>query len=468
MKRILVALIAAALIGPSVLAAPQSTSEEKPSSASADPVFGVFKFLTKEHPTDNICISPLNIELALRMVQAGAKGNTKEQLSKLIATGNRTTAGTGGKLALPTKANGAVRVHIGNALITRRDGPFNADFEAMCKSKYAATTFKVGTDPQAIVKVVNDWSSAQTHGMIRKVISEPFDKNLRFAIVSTLYFKGLWQEPFDLIDTTKHSFTTSASAVKVIDALHAERWHYALDTPEMLGLCLPYAADNNHFEDLVSAQPKGRWAMYLFVPKENHKLSELEQQLTAAKLNEWLARFQNQPTTIFVPKYDADYSASLKETLIALGVTDAFDSKADLSGMFPARYRAFLLDVIHKTKMKIDEKGTEAAAVTATTGIGGGASPHETPPERPPLLIAFDRPYLLLIHDNKTGVVLFAAQVSDPASGIAPSAKGTKLRADEEAGERRRWDHYWTEVVAWNAKHPDQLIPVPSAYKDKK
>lgn len=463
MQRGLIALVLAALVAPAAIAGPQpSLTPTQP----ADPVFGVFKALVADHQKENICISPLNIELALRMVREGARGTTKQQLVSFMGTTGKTMTDDQnplGKLSLPTNTKAPVRVDIGNALVSRSDSPFNQDYVALIRSKYGGETFVVGKNQAAVVEKVNAWVSTKTHGMINSALPPKLDDEMRFCLVSTVYFKGGWKEPFK--QTKRHSFAVSPTQVKIIDALNNDVDDYfVIDTPEMLGLSLPYGVEPNE----QWAAPNGRWTMFFFVPKGKHTLAELEQSMTGAKLKKLVSEFASEPAIIYVPKYDVEYSTSLRGTLKALGVKDAFDPQhADLSGMFPKASKAYLLDVFHKTKMKIDEKGTEAAAVVAIPGGEGTGAPSDPPPHRPPLLVSLDRPYMLLIRDNKTGAVLFTAQVADAAPTVAPSANGVKMRKQEEAAEKKRWDEYWTDVMAWNSRHHDREIAVPAEYKAK-
>lgn len=464
MQRGLIALVLASLVVPAAIAAPQPNSKQ--TTQASDPVFGVFKALVANHPKENVCISPLNIELALRLVREGARGSTQQQLVSFMGTaGNTMTDDQNplGKLSLPTNTKAPVRVDIGNALISRSDSPFNKDYEALIRSKYGGETFSVGPSQSAVVEKVNSWVSTKTHGMITSALPPTLPDEMRFCIVSTIYFKGGWREPFK--QTKRHSFAVSPTQVKIIDALNdGVENHFVIDTPEMQGLCLSYGVERNE----PWCPPDGRWSMFFFVPKGKHTLAELEQSMTGAKLKNLVTQFSGEDSIIYVPKYDFEYSTSLKDTLKALGVKNAFDpQRADFSGMFPKASKAYLLDVYHKTKMKIDEKGTEAAAVTAIPGGEGTGAPSDPPPRRPPLLVSFDRPYMLLIRDNKTGAVLFTAQVADAAPAVTPSANGMKMRQQEAAEEKKRWDEYWKRVVAWNSRHPQNPISVPAEYKAK-
>ena len=111
--------------------------------------------------------------------------------------------------------------------------------------------------------------------------------------------------------------------------------------------------------------------------------------------------------TLRFPKFDFGTDAGLNDILKALGMTDAFDaSKADFSGMDGSR-ELFITDVVHKAVIKLDERGTEAAAAT---GVVAGTT--SAPP--PPIDVHVDRPFIFAIRDKATSALIFVGRVLDP------------------------------------------------------
>ncbi|MCK5797640.1 MAG: serpin family protein, partial [Deltaproteobacteria bacterium] len=117
---------------------------------------------------------------------------------------------------------------------------------------------------------------------------------------------------------------------------------------------------------------------------------------------------KNAVVTLTLPKFTFETKTKLNDQLKALGMTDAFDSaRADFSGITGSRNLHIGL-VQHNAFIKIDEKGTEAAAATAVVmDIGSAAPDFKT--------LAVDRPFLFLIRDHATGAILFVGRVLNPA-----------------------------------------------------
>ena len=103
-------------------------------------------------------------------------------------------------------------------------------------------------------------------------------------------------------------------------------------------------------------------------------------------------------------RWDGDLNSDLK----ALGMPNAFASDSANFSRMSAVKPLWIDDVLHKTYLRVDEKGTEAAAVTSVQMKAGMA------PAQPPFQMTVDRPYLMALVDNDSGTVLFLAAVRDP------------------------------------------------------
>jgi len=138
-----------------------------------------------------------------------------------------------------------------------------------------------------------------------------------------------------------------------------------------------------------------RVSMYLMMG-EDIKNPELE-------LNKILSseEFKSTYAEFSMPKFKIEFETSLNEILNNLGITDAFYmEKADFKNMFDKGGNMFITDTIHKTYISVDEKGTEAAAVTAI-GMAGSALPPE------PTELKFNKPFYFIIRDEVLGETLF-------------------------------------------------------------
>jgi len=150
--------------------------------------------------------------------------------------------------------------------------------------------------------------------------------------------------------------------------------------------------------------------MFVLLPRKMDGIGALENGLTAGKLAEWTKSLRQQKVTVYLPKFKLTNKFSLAGTLVAMGMTDAFGSKADFSGMDGRKDWLYISAVVHKAFVDVNEEGTEAAAAT---GVEMRALSVRMP-EPPVPVFRADHPFVFLIQDKHTGSILFLGRVMDP------------------------------------------------------
>jgi serpin B len=149
-------------------------------------------------------------------------------------------------------------------------------------------------------------------------------------------------------------------------------------------------------------------AFDVLLPKTATGLPGLEKSLTLESLTGWLGNLTSRNVQVSLPKFRAESQFSLRAALSAMGMPIAFTTKADFSGIDPQRGLA-ISEVVHKAFVDVSEQGTEAAAATA---IGVHATAMRMPEQ--PVIFRADHPFLFLIRDTRSGVVLFIGRLMNP------------------------------------------------------
>jgi serpin B len=144
------------------------------------------------------------------------------------------------------------------------------------------------------------------------------------------------------------------------------------------------------------------------LPKAKDGLKALENSLSGDKLDGWLAQAQNQKVIVFLPRFKMTQEFALGGTLASMGMTDAFSSRADFSGMDGAR-DLFISAVVHKAFVEVNEEGTEAAAATGVAMAASAFRPQPIP------VFRADHPFIFLIRDTHSGSILFLGRMTDPS-----------------------------------------------------
>jgi serpin B len=148
--------------------------------------------------------------------------------------------------------------------------------------------------------------------------------------------------------------------------------------------------------------------MLLILPDEG-QFERVERELDVGSVTELTRNARSIEVALALPRFRIASSFTLREPLTRIGIKLAFTPGADFTQI--STEPGFALgDVLHKTVVEVDERGTEAAAVTAAVTLG--ASPFE-PPD--PIEYRVDRPFLFLIQDKPTATILFMGRVLDPS-----------------------------------------------------
>lgn len=344
----------------------------------------------------NIFLSPASISMALGMVYAGAEGDTAAEMAQAL---RYPEAGVHEGMAallrsLPIAAEGR-RVSIANALWVQQSFPLKPSYLERIQRHYgggAQPVDFVGAPAQAVA-TVNRWAEEKTAGRIKGILQrENINDRTRLILTNAVYFKADWLHPFQAAQTRARPFRLSGGGSVPVPMMRQRGNFRLLETPSFEAVEMPYEG-----EEL---------SMLLFLPKESDGLKQFEQRLDGPALRGWIEQLmarERGDLELVVPKLELDTRASLVPQLQALGMRRAFTQLAELQGMADARL--YLSDVIHQTWLRVDEKGTEAAAVTA--GLAEIVSM--------PRQFHADRPFFFVIRDNRSETLLFMGRIERPS-----------------------------------------------------
>jgi serpin B len=352
----------------------------------------------------NVAFSPLSIGAALAMVWAGARGETAAQMKTVLHGGGAAPAmvDAESKLAAsyrdPAKK---VTVRIANRLFGEKTFAFDRgflDLTAAAGGPLQGVDFKGAAEPSRAL--INGWVANETNDLIKDLLApSSLDAHTRLVVANAIYFHGNWEQPFAVKGTTPAPFNVTATSTKDVPTMY--QWgrfgFVARDGVKVLQM--PYQG--------------GELAMTVVLPDAADGLDAVEKQLTPAALDGWISGLQTGMIDVALPRFKVDppQATDLAGTLSALGMPLAFDrDKADLSGIAaPGSERLHVSKVFHKAFVNVDETGTEAAAAT-----GVGVAEASAMPAQPAVFHA-DHPFVFMVRDVRSGVILFMGRVSDPA-----------------------------------------------------
>jgi serpin B len=358
----------------------------------------------------NLAISPISIATALTMTWAGARGDTAAQMKKVLhAEGDAGQAmDVAGKLlASFGGADSKVTLRVANRLFGEKTYAFEQAYLDRTKAAFGAPLegldFKHAVEPSRVH--INDWVAKQTQDRIKNLIPENgLSNQTRLVLTNAIYFLGDWMTPFKKEATRPEPFHATATATHDVPTMHqAAHFQFAaLDGVKVLEM--PYEG--------------GEVAMTFILPDAVAGLDAVEKRLSPAALDKWVRAMASEQVLVALPKFEINPATSLAlaDTLKSLGMPLAFDpDKADFTAIAnppsPAD-RLYISQVFHKAFVKLDEKGTEAAAATAVVMSRAGSAAPSTPPAE----FRADHPFLFVLRHVKSGAILFMGRVSDPAA----------------------------------------------------
>ena len=338
-------------------------------------------------------VSPLSLQIALGMLINGAQGETAAEICQLLGYKEGETAeiNTWCKLMLDQlpKLDKKTDLTLANAIFYNKEQTLKGPYRNNVSSWYEATLEALDfTKTKDAANTINKWCDKQTKGMIPKVLDEVSPNALAY-LINALYFKSEWREKFPKGSSENESFTSedgSKGKVKMMK-LDGKKFNYG-ENDLCQAVTLPYG--------------NGNYAMTVLLPKSGHTVREI----TADFAKDAKLIFGGQAEVdLWLPRFETKYHIKLNGLLQDMGMTRSFvPFVADFSAMCE---KASYVDFVQQdTAIKVDEEGTEAAAVTVIGMELAAAFP--TPPQK--VVFHADHPFLYLITETSTGSILFAGK----------------------------------------------------------
>lgn len=374
-------------------------AQQQMTAVSNDFSFSLLREIAlSETEQSNIVVSPLSAAFLLGMVANGADGETYEQLKTALGFGKDYPSDDINEYyrvlldALPA-LDASNKVCIANSMWAQKDFPFLDSFVATEKKYFYAKVDNVDFADSRTADKINKWVADNTKNLIKDVVSPADLQNAVMVLANALYFKGIWQDKFKKEITKPFDFTTSdGSTVKA-------------DMMQRTAVYLYGEFENGQLLEINYKD--GKYCMDIFLPARESSLNDVVATLDAEQWNDMLKHLLDYKVNVRLPKAELSYNKRLNESLQSLGITSAFSpAAADFSRM--SERDVYLSLVKQMCYMKVDEEGTEAAAVTI-----GVIAPTAVEPEPMPNFYV-DRPYMMLIREKQYGTVLFTALVGNP------------------------------------------------------
>ena len=361
-------------------------------------VFGLklFREIVRTQQDSNIFISPLSISMALTMTWNGAAGGTEQAMRSTLEFGDMTSQEINESfrslIQLLTNLDPDVKFQIANSIWYRLGFDVEKDFVTVNKTYFNAIVRSLDFSLPSAVDVINNWVDENTNGKIKEIIKRIDPETVMF-LINAIYFKGMWTYQFDKDVTRDDWFIKPDNSQVPCKLMYQESDFQYFETDDFQAVDLPYG--------------NGRFSMTVILPKPDKSLDSLIAIMNPENWAEWADSFRKENGVLLLPRFKLEYERKLNNVLKTLGMEIAFDpNRADFTRI-NKQGGLYISQVRHKTFVKVDEEGTEAAAVTAVevgrTSVG---------PEG--FYMKINRPFLFIIRENSSNTILFIGKIVEP------------------------------------------------------
>lgn len=364
-----------------------------------------------QEPRENVFLSPYGIAVTLAMVHQGAKGQTAEQLNRVLRLekiSNQVNTQSQDEVAnVVAKAVHNVSEQLyqvdpsnqfdyGNVMVVDQSIRVKDQYVQNVRQYYQGEVipgdFK--NDGQGIMTRVNQYVANKTHGLVDPMLEQPPSQDGRMALVNAVYFKGQWAKKFQPEQTeTGVFYGANGQQYQGVQYMKSEGQYPHVELPGLDA-------------DLVLIKYKGEDVAFVGVlPRSRDAdLKTIREALNATYIDQLIGQtISYQQSQVVLPRMEVTARYDLPEHLKQLGIQNVFTESSELSGI-SEQEKLRITHAIHKAKLVINEQGTEAGAGTYVE-IAVLALPTE------PSTFRFDHPFIYFIRHQQTGQILFLGEV---------------------------------------------------------
>ena len=373
-------------------------------------------FLKTVNETDqsnkSFIYSPLSITYVLAMVNDAAEGETEKELEQTLGfhEGGIQAVNDYCKNLIDNlpKVDEKVTLNIANAIFLNNKNTLKAQFEQDMQTYYDAKAEALDFSAPSTLSHINGWCNEKTNGMIPKILDE-VNPDMVSYLLNAIYFKADWASKFDEKNTKKETFTTE-NGITNLPLMHQNVLIRYLKNDVFSAIDMPYG--------------NGMWSMNVLLPEEGKTTDDIIDYLTqTAGKDEVVGNKQNDIISFMkggsayevdlkLPRFETssdtdDVEGQLIGLLRKMGINRAFmDHLAEIPNM--SDLPVYIAMMRQKAKIKVNEEGSEAAAVTVA-GVTNLSSIQD-PVVYPKATFHANRPFVYVIREASSGVILFVGK----------------------------------------------------------
>jgi len=373
---------------------PDPQQVQKIAEASNGLAFDLLRRLSDSAHGDNVVISPLSISALLAMLLEGSGGETAEAIAGVLHLDlqDEDNSGFGDLLRYLSHSVEDVELNVANAIWTTTGYPLTDEFTKTMKDSFEAQVAEADLGSTEAAETIDSWVADKTNNRIEKMsdaLGLP-DPAAVAVLLNAVYFKGTWTNQFDPNRTQPGTFTLPDSTEVEVPMMSQQAEFETAQGSRFILVRLPYGTNE-------------RFVMDILLPDADYTINDFVADLNPDMRAQAIDDLSKGMIYLQLPKFELEYKATaeLDAVLQDLGMAIAYSPESDFTPMSPRD--PWLSRVAHKTYIRVDEEGSEAAGVTGGVMLESAPAPLEV-----------NRPFVLTIADTETNTILFMGVVTDP------------------------------------------------------
>lgn len=373
-----------------------TAGESRIISSDNDFGFTMLRQLNSDAQNDNVVISPMSVSMALGMTLNGARGTTESDMRSTLGFSGLTSPEINeayrSMIDRLTTLDPSVKFQVANSIWNRTGFTVRPEFQEINRKYFDAQTSEVDFSDPSAGPTINSWVKTKTNGRIESIVPMTIPNDVVMYLINAIYFKGAWKETFDTKQTRDGMFTRRDGGTVPVKMMYRTSPMRYQQNERFSAVDLPYG--------------NGSFSMTILLPAVGSNADDLLNGLGSQQWNSMYGGFTKQKIALGLPKFKIEYGSNLNDALKTMGMSIAFSSAADLSGIAGVPGDLYISNVRHKTFIEVNEEGTEAAAATSVE-IG------RTSVEPLPTMI-LNRPFIFAIRESQSGRIIFLGKIADP------------------------------------------------------
>ncbi|MDR0814648.1 MAG: serpin family protein [Bacteroidales bacterium] len=379
------------------LAKPIELTLKQAERASLDNRFSFVMFQNVAKTNANTFFSPLSLNMALGMLYNGTTGDTRDEMAEVFGVTGFTDKEFNEYYRKMSEAlqdiDPLTEIQLANSIWYLTGFPVKKPFLDVNQQYFDAQVKDLDFSDSKAADIINNWCAEKTKDRITKIVNNPIPDEVVMYLINAVYFKSQWKFAFEKSQSRESDFTLESGKKEKVTLMEQT-------------ITLPYYADE-HIQCVEMPYGNQAFSMVAILPQEGRTMEQLRDYLDNDTWKAISGKFYQQNIYLKLPRFKIECDLPLKEPVYDAGLKLIFSG--GFNNISDKKLR--VSEIKQKTFVEVNEEGTEAAAATVI-----GFEVTSVPPDQSAVPVPFfaDRPFLYLIKEKSTGVILFIGRMDEP------------------------------------------------------